>query len=74
MAPERILALDAALGRLDHLDRRKAQLVMLRFFTGLTIEETARSLGVSPATVTREWQFAKVWLYREMTRDERSGS
>jgi RNA polymerase sigma factor (TIGR02999 family) len=71
--PERILALDAALRRLDHLDHRKAQLVMLRFFTGLTIEETARSLGVSPATVTREWQFAKVWLYREMTRDERHG-
>lgn len=71
---ERILALDAALRRLEHQDPRKAQLVMLRFFTGLTIEETAQGLGVSPATVTREWQFAKVWLYREMTRDERPGS
>jgi RNA polymerase sigma factor (TIGR02999 family) len=68
--PQRVLALDAALERLDRMDHPKAQLVMLRYFAGLTIEETARSLGVSPATVKREWQFARAWLHREVTRDD----
>jgi RNA polymerase sigma factor (TIGR02999 family) len=67
---EQFLALDAALERLDGADHQKAQVVMLRYFAGLTIPETARSLDVSPATVKREWQFAKAWLYREMTRDD----
>jgi len=71
MPPERMLALDAALERLDRLDNQKARIVMLRYFTGLTIEDTARSLGISPATVKRGWKFAKAWLYREMTRDDR---
>jgi len=71
MPPERMLALDAALERLDRLDNQKARIVMLRYFTGLTIEDTARSLGISPATVKRGWRFAKAWLYREMTRDDR---
>ena len=66
---EQVLALDAALERLGRIDHQKAQLVMLRYFTGLTIDQTARSLGISPATVKREWQFARAWLYREMERD-----
>lgn len=64
-----LLALDRALTALEALDRRQAQVVELRFFGGLTIEETAGALELSPATVKREWQTAKAWLYREMTRE-----
>lgn len=66
--PEQIVALDEVLERLDQVDPRKAKTVMLRFFAGLTIEETAQALGVSPTTVKDDWQFARTWLYREMTR------
>jgi RNA polymerase sigma factor (TIGR02999 family) len=65
-APE-LLALDEALTRLAALDARKAALVELRFFGGLTVEEAAESLGVSPITATRDWSFAKAWLRRELT-------
>jgi RNA polymerase sigma factor (TIGR02999 family) len=58
-----ILALDEALGRLAGMDPRQAQIVELRFFGGLTVEETAEVLQVSPGTVAREWTHAKAWLH-----------
>jgi RNA polymerase sigma-70 factor, ECF subfamily len=60
------LALDAALTRLEALDPDQARIVELRFFGGLTIEEAAEVMGVSPATIKREWAVAKGWLYREL--------
>ena len=60
-------ALDQALNRLAALDHDQARLVELRFFGGLTIEETAEVLGVSPATVKRSWSSAKAWLRRELS-------
>lgn len=66
--PERLLALDEALTRLEEFDPRKVEIVMLRFFAGLNIEDTAKSLGVSTATVKRDWTFARTWLHREMNR------
>ena len=62
-----LLALDEALTRLSKLDPRKGRLVELRFFGGLSVEETAAILKVSPFTVIRDWNFAKAWLHREMT-------
>jgi RNA polymerase sigma-70 factor, ECF subfamily len=64
-APE-ALAIDVALRRLSALDPRKSQVVELRFFGGLSIDETAIALQVSPATVNREWAKAKAWLYDEL--------
>lgn len=61
-----VLALDAALGKLASLDAQKGRVVELRFFGGLTTEETAKTLGVSPSTVVREWRFARAWLHREL--------
>lgn len=61
------LALDAALKKLEALDPEQGKVVELRFFGGLTVEETAAVLGISPATVKREWALAKGWLYRELT-------
>ena len=61
-----VLALDDALARLATLDPRKAQLVELRYFAGLSIPEAAAVLGVSPATVGREWVVARMWLRREL--------
>jgi RNA polymerase sigma-70 factor, ECF subfamily len=62
-----LLGLDDALTRLAALDPRQVRVVELRFFAGLGIEETAEVLGVSPATVRRDWQFARTWLRRELT-------
>lgn len=62
-----LLALDVALDRLAALDERQSKLVELRIFAGLTIDETAEALGISPATVSREWKHAEAWLHREMT-------
>lgn len=62
-----ILALDAALQSLATLDPRKSQIVELRFFGGLSLEETAEVLKISPRTVTREWGLAQAWLYRELS-------
>ena len=62
-----VLAIDRALRDLEQLDRDQAKMVELRFFGGLTIEETSAVLGVSPATVKREWAVAKGWLYRALT-------
>jgi RNA polymerase sigma-70 factor (ECF subfamily) len=63
-----IVALDDALQKLAGLDERKSRLVELRFFGGLSIEETAEVLGVSPGTVMRDWTLAKAWLRREMSK------
>ncbi len=60
------LALDDALTSLQEFDHRKAQIVELRYFTGMTIQETAEILETSPATVKRDWDFAKAWLFREI--------
>ena len=61
-----LLALDEALQRLARLDERKCQVVELRFFGGLSVEETAEVLKVSPVTVMRDWKMAKAWLAREV--------
>jgi len=63
-----LLELDTALASLAELDPRKAQIVELRFFAGLSVEETAAVLKVSPQTVLRDWKLSKVWLAREMGR------
>ena len=65
-----VLALDEALQRLSTLDPQKAQVVDLRFFAGLSVEETAAALGVSASTVAREWAFSRIWLHREMSGGE----
>ncbi|MGD1068599.1 MAG: sigma-70 family RNA polymerase sigma factor [Bryobacteraceae bacterium] len=61
-----VVALDDAMNALARLDQRKAQVVEMRFFGGLTVEETAEVLKVSPVTVMRDWSTAKAWLYREL--------
>ena len=61
-----LLALDEALKELGRMDARKSRIVELRFFGGLSVEETAEVLQVSPVTVMREWKKAKGWLYREL--------
>jgi RNA polymerase sigma factor (TIGR02999 family) len=66
-----LLALDEALEALSKLDPRQGRIVELRFFVGLTLEETAEVIGVAPITVRREWNLAKAWLYREMSARER---
>ncbi len=63
-----LIALDEALTRLAGFDERAAKLVECRFFGGLSIDETADALGVSPATVKRDWAAARAWLYRELRR------
>lgn len=63
---EEILALNDALTKLDSFDERLGKIVELRFFTGLTVEETAEILSISPTTVKRDWRFAKAWLYNEI--------
>jgi DNA-directed RNA polymerase specialized sigma24 family protein len=64
-----VLDLDRALTRLEALDQTQARIIELRFFGGLTIEETAMALAVSPATIKREWAVAKGWLLRELSGD-----
>ena len=64
-----LVALDDALYVLADLDERQCRLVELRFFGGLTIEETSQALKISPATVKREWTTARLWLLREMSRN-----
>ena len=61
-----LLALDEALTRLAKKDEQQARIVELRYFSGLTIEETAGILGISPATMKRDWKLTKAWLYREL--------
>jgi RNA polymerase sigma factor (TIGR02999 family) len=62
-----LLALDDALDELSRLDPRQGRIVELRFFGGLSIDETSEILGISPATVKREWTTARAWLHREMS-------
>jgi len=66
-----LVALDDALNGLAVLDARQCHIVELRFFGGLTIDETSQVLGVSPATVKREWTTARAWLYRQMDGTEK---
>ena len=63
-----VLALDEALTRLADLDATQAKVVELRYFRGLTIEETAEALKSSPATIKREWAMARAWLKRELEK------
>jgi RNA polymerase sigma factor (TIGR02999 family) len=65
-----LIALDDALNALAAMDQRKSGSVVMRFFGGLSVEDTAAVLNVSPDTVMRDWQLAKVWLYRELSKDE----
>jgi RNA polymerase sigma factor (TIGR02999 family) len=67
---EELIALDEALERLAALDERKSQVVELRYFGGLDVDETAEVLKVSPITVTRDWRFARAWLLREIGNGE----
>jgi RNA polymerase sigma-70 factor, ECF subfamily len=62
-------ALDEALDRLERIDPEQARIVELRFFAGLTIEEAADALGISPATLKRRWSLARAWLYRELSEE-----
>jgi RNA polymerase sigma factor (TIGR02999 family) len=68
-----IVRLHEALEEMAKFDARKAQVVEMRYFGGLTSEEAASVLGISPQSVNRDWSLAKAWLVREMTRQERSG-
>jgi RNA polymerase sigma factor (TIGR02999 family) len=61
-----VAAIDEALQTLEALDSRKARVVEMRFFAGLTVEETAEALNISPETVMRDWKFAKAWLHHEL--------
>jgi RNA polymerase sigma factor (TIGR02999 family) len=63
-----VLALDAALDKLARIDARQSQLVELRFFAGLTVDEVAATLDVAPITVKRDWALARAWLFRELQR------
>jgi len=63
-----VLELDAALAKLTQMDERQSRIVELRFFAGMSVEETAEVMQLSPATVKREWSSAKAWLFREMSR------
>ena len=62
-----LLSLDDALTRLAEFDPQQGRIVELRFFAGLSIEETAEVLGISPATVKRDWVMAKAWLFQDLT-------
>src|SRR5262245_18641393 len=68
---EELLAIDAQLTRLEKLNPRLARVVECRFFSGMSIGETAVALSSSPATVKRDWQLARSWLHRELARDPR---
>lgn len=65
-----LIALDDALKSLEAIDQRKCRVVELRFFGGLSVDETAEVLKISPETVMRDWKMAKVWLHRELSREE----
>jgi RNA polymerase sigma factor (sigma-70 family) len=68
-----LVALDDALEVLSQMDSQQARIIELRFFGGLSIEATGRILGVSSSTVNREWNLARAWLYRELSRSADSG-
>jgi RNA polymerase sigma factor (TIGR02999 family) len=64
-----VVAIDRAVDELERLDPRKAQVVMLRYFAGFTVEETAAAMDLSPATIKSEWAFARAWLYRRLSAE-----
>ncbi len=68
-----LLAVDEALNQLAEVDARKSQVVELRFFGGLSVEETAEALKISSETVMRDWKMAKAWLYRELSGKKHDG-
>jgi RNA polymerase sigma factor (TIGR02999 family) len=68
--PADVLAVDEALRRLEQMDPRKTEVVNLRYFAGLTVDETAQAMGLGPRTVDKEWRLARAWLYRELTRGD----
>ena len=68
--PMEVLAVDEALKKLEKVAPRQAEIVMLRYFAGLSIDETAQALEVSPRTVDYEWRFARAWLHRELSRGD----
>lgn len=65
--PDEMIAIDESLKKLETVDKRKYDVVMLRYFAGLSIEDTAAALGISPATVKNDWTFARAWLKREVS-------
>ncbi len=65
-----LVSLDEALGRLAEFDPRKAKIVELRFFGGLSVEETAEVVGIAPVSVMREWRKAKAWLYKQLSETD----
>jgi RNA polymerase sigma factor (TIGR02999 family) len=73
-AAEDVLQLNELLTRLDELDEQQARVVELRVFGGLTVEEAAEALDISPATVKRDWAMAKAWLTREIQRERKGES
>ena len=68
------MAVDDALNQLAKVDERKSRVVELRFFGGLSVEETAEVLKVSPETVARDWRLAKAWLLRELSGEKLDGA
>jgi RNA polymerase sigma factor (TIGR02999 family) len=67
--PTDLLALDEALTKLEQLDPRRAEVVMLRYFAGLTVEQCAQALDLSPRTVEKDWRAARAWLHRELSSE-----
>jgi RNA polymerase sigma factor (TIGR02999 family) len=72
--PDELLAVDEALGRLETVHPQKAQLVKLRYFAGLTIEQAAAAMGVSVPTANRHWAFARAWLYHHISAAAAAGT
>lgn len=68
-----LLAVHEVLDRLEEIDPRKAEVVKMRYFAGLSVDETAAALGVSPRTVDAEWRFAKAWLHRQLSKGDTAG-
>jgi RNA polymerase sigma factor (TIGR02999 family) len=71
---EDIVSVDEAIGRMEERDPRMARIVRLRFFAGLSVDEIAKSLGITDRTVRREWATARAWLYRDLSEQDASGS
>lgn len=67
--PAEVLAVNEALDQLEKIDARKAEIVMMRYFSGLSIDDTAEALGLSPRTVDSDWRFARIWLHRALVGD-----
>jgi RNA polymerase sigma factor (TIGR02999 family) len=67
--PAHLLAIDEALSRLQRADPRQAEVVLLRYFAGLSVDETANVLDLSPKTVNNDWRFARAWLHRELEKE-----